>query len=142
MTSQSKINSELNRIAKTVKLIEHYQKQPVWNEAETSGISNFLANIYGGYERILTIILEDKGIRLPKSESWHFNLLVKSVENNIVPIELKETFSGLLSYRHFHIHGYGFEIKEGWLRENAVEVVNTFPAFVKHINDLLADIVQ
>ncbi|NLL35969.1 MAG: hypothetical protein GX256_00425 [Fretibacterium sp.] len=104
---------------------------------EKTGIGSYIASIYGGYERIFKICLEDEGVRVPKSERWHADLLFYAIQKEIVPAALIHTLKGMMSYRHRQVHGYGHSINTKILRESCKDVVETFPAFEEHIHTLI-----
>ena len=92
---------------------------------------------YNIYEIISRLVLEDKGIKMVKSERWHTILLENALEQNIAPLELKNTLKGMLSSRHRQIHGYGHDVSDEIIQENAAKVVESFPVFEQHIISIL-----
>ena len=79
---------------------------------ELAAIGTFLHNIYNGIENILKQIASLKSIKIPKSESWHKDLLNLSVFKGIISEELSDQLYEYLTFRHFFIHSYGFMLEE------------------------------
>ena len=139
ITSIKKIEAELKELKIAVFEVEKCLEKSYWNMIEKIGVGSSLASIYGGYERIFNICLENEGIKIPKSEYWHTDLLRNAIKNNFAPDDMQETLRGMLSYRHKQVHGYGHQMDSNILRESVKDVTKTFPVFLEHINGLLMD---
>ena len=87
---------------------------------ELAAIATFINNIYNGIENILKQVLKAKGKEIPKSETWHKDLINLSVSNEIIPEKLSDSLYEYLAFRHFFVHAYGFMLEEAHL-ENLVE---------------------
>ena len=48
------------------------------------GMGAFLQNIYTGIENILKQLLSHNNIAIPRSSTWHKDLLMTSVEHNFI----------------------------------------------------------
>ncbi len=104
---------------------------------ELAAIATFLHNIYNGIENILKQILKAKEITIPKSETWHKDLLELSVENSIISQELADNLYEYLAFRHFFIYAYGFTLKESHLGHLADNIKNVWQNFLSQISDCL-----
>jgi uncharacterized protein YutE (UPF0331/DUF86 family) len=65
-----------------------------------AAMATFLHNIYNGIENILKQILKSKGITVPKTDTWHKDLLDISVSKGIISERLSEQLYEYLSFRH------------------------------------------
>ncbi|MBI5893764.1 MAG: hypothetical protein HZB79_08975, partial [Deltaproteobacteria bacterium] len=68
--------------------------------------------IYSGIENILKQVLKTKNIEISKTETWHKDLLNRSVSSGIISEKLSDELYEYLTFRHFFVHGYGFMIEE------------------------------
>jgi hypothetical protein len=122
---------ESRNIEITIELIETLLQRETISTYEMISLGTLLQNVYMGIENILRHQICSRKIPLPKTESWHQDLLLKGHELDLVTeIELP-IFKILLLYRHRHIHGYGHLLDEPRLRELAAPV----PAVVRGFLD-------
>ena len=68
---------------------------------ELAAIATFIHNIYNGIENILKQVLKAKGTEIPKSDTWHKDLLNLSVSLGIIPEKLSDNLYEYLTFRHF-----------------------------------------
>lgn len=104
---------------------------------ELSAIATFLHNIYNGIESILKQVLKEKGIKISKSETWHKDLLNISVSNKIISKRLSDKLYEYLTFRHFFIHAYGFELKEPQLKDLANNIPKAWLEFLSAIKEVI-----
>ncbi len=104
---------------------------------ELAAIGTFLHNIYNGIENILKQITHLKGIEIPKSESWHKDLINLSVSKGIISEELSDQLYEYLTFRHFFIHSYGFMLEEKHLEGLATNIHDIWVQFVTEISSSL-----
>lgn len=97
---------------------------------ELAAIGTFLHNIYNGIENILKQILKSKGIAVPKSDTWHKELLSLSVSQEILSEQLADSLYEYLTFRHFFIHAYGFMIDEDQLKDLANNISDIWARFL------------
>lgn len=64
-----------------------------------------------GIENILRRILEFKGVKIEKSESYHRELLLKSTDHGVIPEETRDTLKEFMAFRHRVVHGYGYMLE-------------------------------
>ena len=93
-----------------------------------------MQDVYTGIERILRSRLEQQGIKIPKTESWHKEVLLTSQQKSIISQQQFEAFRKLLVFRHMQIHGYGYTLDEKRLRELAMPVPAVCKDFLSNIS--------
>ncbi len=104
---------------------------------ELSAIATFLHNVYNGVENILKQVLNVKDINLPKSETWHKDLLDLSRLRGIISEGLSDKLYEYLTFRHFFIHAYGFMLDEGHLDDLANNIPEVWAQFLLEIKKFL-----
>jgi len=119
----AQILAEKENIEFALKNIEDALNRKEKSVIELAAIGTFLHNIYNGIENIIKQILKTKGFNIPKSDTWHKDLLAVSVSKGIISNELSDKLYEYLTFRHFFIHAYGFMLEELHL-EN---LVNNIP---------------
>ena len=107
---------------------------------ELAAIGTFLHNIYNGIENILKQIVRLKSVEMPKSDSWHKELLNLSVSKGIISEELSDQLYEYLTFRHFFIHSYGFMLEEKHLRGLATNIHDIWMRFMSEISSTIGDI--
>lgn len=100
---------------------------------ELAAIATFLHNIYNGIENILKQVLKAEGTEIPKSETWHKDLLNFSVSIGIIPEKLSDELYEYLTFRHFFVHAYGFMLEEVHLEDLANNIPNIWLQFLSAI---------
>jgi len=127
------ISSESKNILQTAKLIEGLLNKKELTKYEVIALGKLLQDVYTGLERILRTLLENKGIRTKKTESWHRELLLTAKDQSLVSQTEFETFRDLLLFRHMEIHGYGFMLDEKRLRQLAQRTPSLCRDFLRRI---------
>jgi uncharacterized protein YutE (UPF0331/DUF86 family) len=89
---------------------------------ELAAIATFLHNIYNGTENILKRILKASGSDIPKSVTWHKDLLELSVAKGIISAKLSDELYEYLAFRHYFIYSYGFKLEESRLNPLATKI--------------------
>ncbi len=100
---------------------------------ELAAIATFLHNIYNGIENILKQVLKAKGTEIPKSDTWHKDLLNLSASLGIIPEKLSDDLYVYLTFRHFFVHAYGFMLEEAHLENLANNIRNVWTQFLSVI---------
>jgi len=127
------LRAERAEVEKTLALIENLIDRGVITEYETIAFGKLLQDVYMGIERILRCKLENQDIRIPKTESWHKELLLQAQEQGLVSENQFETFQNLLLFRHLQVHGYGHRLDEVRLREIAEPAISLCKEFLENI---------
>lgn len=107
---------------------------------ELAAIGTFLHNIYNGIENILKQIARLKSVEIPKSDSWHKDLLNLSVYKGIISEQLSDQLYEYLTFRHFFIHSYGFMLEEKHLEGLATNIHNVWMRFISEISSGIGEI--
>ena len=106
---------------------------------ELAAIGTFLHNIYNGIENILKQILHAKDVDIPKSDTWHKDILNLSVSRKIISEKLSDEFYEYLTFRHFFIHAYGFMLEESQLEDLANNIPAIWSQFMLEIKNVTED---
>jgi uncharacterized protein YutE (UPF0331/DUF86 family) len=132
------ISAELKQIEVPISRVVRLLSEPSWDADQTTAFGTYLQNIYGGIERILQFLLKARGENVPKSPTWHYDLLKLSFACGLTPPETRLPLENLMKFRHRHIHGYGHMSDEAKLRELAAPIPEMFARFAEHIEKLFA----
>lgn len=100
---------------------------------ELAAIGTFLHNIYNGIENILKQILKAKGTEIPRSDSWHKDILNLSESLEIISERLSDSLYEYLTFRHFFVHAYGFMLNEAHLEDLANIIPEIWSQFLSEI---------
>jgi uncharacterized protein YutE (UPF0331/DUF86 family) len=125
------IRAERDNILRTIDMIEDLTAREEFSTYETIALGKLLQDVYTGIERILRGRLEQQDFKIPKTESWHKEVLLTSQKESIISQKQFEALRKLLVFRHMQIHGYGYMLDEKRLRELAEpvpRVCRDFPA--------------
>ena len=106
---------------------------------EMAAIATFLHNIYNGIENILKYTVRLKNLEIPKSDSWHKELLNLSLAHGIISERLSDEPYECLTFRHFFIHSYGFMLEQGHLNGLAANIPDVWTRFMSEISSTIAD---
>jgi len=102
---------------------------------ELAAIGTFLRNIYNGIENILKQILKAKGTEIPRSDSWHKDILNLSESLKIISERLSDSLYECLTFRHFFVHAYGFMLNEAHLEDLANTIPEIWSQFLSEIEN-------
>lgn len=100
-----------------------------YSVAELAAIATFVHNCYNGVENILKRVLLSKQAAIKDSPTWHKELLRASFDKGIISDELYEILSNYLSFRHFFVHAYSFNVRWEELRPLVEKLENTIMEF-------------
>jgi hypothetical protein len=111
------LHAEREDILRTLYLIDDLLQKETRSQYETTALGKLLQDVYTGLERVPRSLLESKGVRVRKGESWHKDLLLAAREHSLVGEEELKAFRKLLLFRHVQVHGYGFMLEDERLIE-------------------------
>lgn len=104
---------------------------------ELAAIATFLHNVYNGMENILKRVLIAKNIGIPRSDTWHKDLLNLSLSIGVIPEKLSDELYKYLTFRHFFVHAYGFMLDEKQLEGLADNIPDIWSQFLLEIENFL-----
>ena len=104
---------------------------------ELAAIGTFLHNVYNGIENILKQILKAKNTEIPKSDTWHKDILNLSATQKIISKKLTDELYEYLTFRHFFVHAYGFMLDEDHLKDLSNNIPNVWNKFMSEIERFL-----
>ena len=128
------IRAERDNILRTIDMIEDLTAKEKFSTYETIALGKLLQDVYTGIERILRGRLELQDFKIPKTESWHKEVLLTSQKESIISQKQFEALRKLLVFRHMQIHGYGYMLDEKRLRELAEPVPRVCRDFLANIS--------
>ena len=129
-----KIQAELENIDEIFNEMPSHSNLPNLSTLELAGVAALLHNFYNGIENILKQIFLSQKLTLPEGQSWHKDLLEKSVNENIISEECKSYLGQYLAFRHFFSHAYALDLypnKMEPLVENAEKLYSIFKNDIK-----------
>jgi uncharacterized protein YutE (UPF0331/DUF86 family) len=86
------------------------QKRLGRDEVQIRAAASSLQSIYNGIEKMIGLVLKNKGYSLSDSRTSHADLLVAARELGILSEALAGSLRELMAFRHFFRHSYGFMI--------------------------------
>lgn len=116
------LRNETANLDKTSQLLEELLAREALTIYELYALGTLLQNIYMGVENTLRCRMILRQIELPKSASWHKDMLLRAKELNLITENQYTSFRELLQFRHLHVYGYGHMLDEPRLRELAAPV--------------------
>lgn len=127
------LRGEREDIEKSIGLMESLLARDDLSEYEVIALGKLLQDIYMGIERIIRNRLNDRGITVEKSTTWHKDLLLQAHTEAVISEEEFKAFGKLLLFRHLQVHGYGHRLDEKRLRELASPVSKVCREFLSDI---------
>lgn len=127
------IYAERENVEKALDNLKIVMARPEKSVIELSAIATFLHNIYSGVENILKQALKIKDIQVPRSTTWHKDLLNFSVSSGIISERLSDELYRYMTFRHFFIHAYGFMLEEEQLKDLAENISTVWLQFLLEI---------
>ena len=132
--------AEKENIEKALSNLKEAMGRKTKSIIELAAIGTFLHNIYNGIENILKQVLKTKNVEIPKSDTWHKDLLNLSVSLGIISENLSDELYMYLTFRHFFVHTYGFMLEETQLEDLANNVQMIWSKFLLEIEKYLGPI--
>jgi len=134
---KEKILCEIDNIDKVIENIKNAKPMKDLNNLEVMGISALIQNFYSGIENILKQIFNEYNYIIPNNPTWHKSLLTDSVKYHILSESISLKLNNYLGFRHFFIHGYGYNIKKEFLKPLVDDIFYIYEDFKKEISKYL-----
>lgn len=126
---KEKIAAEIQNVQISLANLEEVERREERSVIELAASATFIHNVYNGIENILVQILKSQKIMLPKSATWHKDVLQLTSEKEILSKPLAEELYEYLAFRHFFVHAYGFMLDETKVAPLARNVHNVWERF-------------
>lgn len=134
---KDKIEAEYEHIEDLLNEMPKFEKLPYLSFLELAGVATLLHNFYNGVENILKQCLLSKNSSIPSGASWHKDLLISSVENDILSKETMFFLGEYLAFRHFFLHAYALDLYTDKMEPLVEKIESTFGVFQKEISTFL-----
>lgn len=131
------IAAEKEHISETLRALQKALERKEKTIIELAAVATFLQNIYNGMENILKRILKFKEVAIPRSKTYHKDLLDLSVDNKIISFELSKKFDEYRAFRHFSVHGYGIMLDRERLIPLAKNLSSVWKKFESELDILI-----
>lgn len=131
------IAAEKEHISETLRALQKALERKEKTIIELAAVATFLQNTYNGMENILKRILKFKEVAIPRSKTYHKDLLDLSVDNKIISFELSKKFDEYRAFRHFSVHGYGIMLDRERLIPLAKNLSSVWKKFESELDILI-----
>lgn len=125
MTLAEGIQSDIERVSKTISDLKTAIREPGFNQAPA--IAQLLGQFYTGLESCLEKKLKLAGLAVPdKTDKFHRALLMEAIKGSFIPPACVDDVVDLLAFRHFVRHGYGAEFRIDEVKQKAASAEKTW----------------
>ena len=131
------IDAEYEEIEKTLSSLPTKPPNKL-SKLELAGVAALLHNFYNGIENVLKQAFRIRNIQTSQGESWHRDLLLRAIEENIVSETLSDELKRYLAFRHFFSHGYAIDLSPDRMEPLILDASKVFKNFKTEIDKTLA----
>lgn len=105
-----RVNAEFENVDAVVARVPSESELPNLSDLELAGVAAMVHSFYNGMENILKQVMRERGVDLPKGESWHKELVQLAVSEGILSEQTASAVRAYLAFRHFFSHAYAFDL--------------------------------
>ena len=130
------LSFELGQIRKELQVLHRVagtRRRLGGDEVRVRAAASSLQSIYNGMEKMLGLVLKEKGKAPTGGSASHSELLHTAVAAGILSEELAGLLRDLMAFRHFYRHSYGFMIDAELLNPLVDGVEGTISRLAKEL---------